>query len=245
MFERMISLAMLLDSGPNPAFFLVIVAIFILLAAVINYFGKEAKIKRKLRALPVTPIGEFKAGEVGRITGHAETVGELLIAPLSKRPCMYYQVIVEQRKGGKNKRWVRLINEERYPPFMLKDGNHHAIVDTKWVQTYLDKDAEFSSGWLDDATDDLRQLLEKHGHKDTNWLGFNKTLRYQEGIIEENELVTVRGTGHWYTGKDQGLPDKFKRVLVMKSTEDEPVYISDHHNIVGKGPGSSPTLFRQ
>lgn len=205
----------------------------ILIGVLVTYFSKEARIKRKLKSTPITTIRAFRHGELGRITGHAEVVGAPLIAPLSKRKCAYYQVIVEQKKSsGKSSRWVEIIKDERYPPFMVREGNHHAIIDTKWVKTILDKDAKFSSGFLDDATEELQAYLKKHGHEDTGWLGFNKTLRYKEGIIEPGELVTVRGTGYWYDGKDQGLPSKFSRVLVLKSTEKEAIYITDLSNIV-------------
>ena len=79
--------------------------------------------------------------------------------------------------------------------FVLDDGTGPAIVEVEDAQISVVMDARFRSGAFNDATPQLESFLAKHGWKSTGLFGFNKSLRYAEGVLEEGESVTVFGRG--------------------------------------------------
>jgi hypothetical protein len=85
----------------------------------------------------------------------------------------------------------------------------------------LVKDGKFSSGTWNDASPQLQKFLESHGRSSTGMLGFNRRLKYLEGIFEEHEPVAVLGHGFW---EAEG-----STTLIMKPGKD-PIYVSDVPN---------------
>lgn len=155
------------------------------------WFSKEQQIKRALRKLRPTPLGEVRDGLV-KVRGTVATL-EALQAPLSGRACAYYEVIVEQRvSSGKSSSWRTIIREVEERDFLLEDGTGRARVEMVAVEAAVTKDGHWSSGTLNDATPELEEFLQRHGHASQGWV-FNKTLRYREGVLEPGEEVAVLG----------------------------------------------------
>jgi len=205
-------------------FFILFGSIFFLF----YYFSKRTVIRRKLKKIPTKKISQFLNGDVGKIIGKVEFVGEPLISPLSNRPCAYYHVYVEQHKSsGKNSRWVKLIEEEVAGKFLIRDGSHSALVDCIQIKTYLVQDQVFQSGTFNDATSNLEHFLSQRGHTSVSFLGLNKSIRYKEGILESDELVAVAGKGEWKDAKDLQLPESYGRILHISQTPEQAVYLSD------------------
>ena len=63
-------------------------------------------------------------------------------------------------------------------------------------------------------------------------MGLNKTLRYEEGVLEPNETIAVAGFGSWATTKDLGLNLPVEKILVMETSDDGRLYISDHPSVL-------------
>lgn len=197
------------------------------------YFTKKAVVKRKLKKAAGKKIGQFYNGDIAKVVGHVECVGEPLLAPLSGRPCAYYHVLVEQHVStGKSSHWKKLIEEEVAGTFLIRDGRHAAYVDQSKIKTYLVQDKIFNSGFLNDATIHLDQYLQKHGHSSTGLLGLNRTIRYKEGILEKGELMAVVGKGEWVEAETLSLPQSYGRILKISAHEDQPVYLSDDPDTV-------------
>jgi len=192
------------------------------------FFNKKAIIKRRLKKAPHKRIYSFRNGEVAKFTGSVEFVDEPLIAPLSKRKCSYYYVIVEQRvSSGKSSRWKTIIEETHSNKFVIRDSSACALIQKGETSSYLVLDQKYSSGAFNDADDNLENFLRKHGHDSEGFLGFNKTMRYREGILEEGEKIAVLGKGKWFDAEQVGLPSNYDRVLVVTASEKDPVYFSD------------------
>jgi len=209
-------------------FFFLPIAIIIAGIALINFFfTKNAIVKRKLKKATGKKISEFVSGEVAKVAGKVEYVGKPLIAPLSGRPCAYYSVIVKEKDSSESSNWNSLIEEEVAGTFVIRDGKYCAHINCNHVKSYIVKDMNYSSGFLDDATDVLEDFLQKHGQKSEDFLGLNKSLHYKEGILEEGELMAVVGRGEWKNASQVGLPESYGRILDISSTEEEPVYLSD------------------
>lgn len=198
-----------------------------------HYYSKKAIVKRNLKKAAGKKISDFVSGDIAKIVGKVEYAGKPLVAPLSGRPCAYYYVLVEQQvSSGKSSHWETLIEEEIAGAFVIRDGRHCAHVNSSNVKSYLVEDREYSSGFLNDATGELHRYLQDHGHKSENFLGFNKTIRYQEGVLEQGELMAVMGRGEWKNASQVQLPESYGRVLDISSTEEEPVYLSDDPDTV-------------
>ncbi|NVO09463.1 MAG: hypothetical protein HXX16_05825 [Bacteroidales bacterium] len=203
----------------------IVILVFVLLGL---YFNKKAVIKRKLKKAVGKKISDIVSGEIAKVVGKVEFVGEPLIAPLSGRRCAYYYVLVEQQKSsGKSTHWDTIIEEEVGGKFVIRDGRHCAHIDSRNVKSVLVEDRQYSSGYGNDATPELEKYLNKHGQKSEGIFGWNKNIRYKEGVLEEGELIAAMGKGEWKSAEQVQLPDTYDRVLEINSTEQEPVYLSD------------------
>lgn len=211
--------------------FIVIPAIILVIGGIIFislYFSKKAVIKRKLKKAVGKKISDFISGDIAKVVGTVEYVGETLISPLSGRRCAYYYVLVEQQvSSGKSSHWENVIEEEVAGTFVIRDGRHCAHINSKNVKSVLVEDRQYSSGYGNDATAELERYLNAHGQKSEGTFGWNKNMRYKEGVLEEGELIAAMGRGEWKTAEQENLPDIYDRVLSITSTETEPVYLSD------------------
>jgi len=193
------------------------------------YFSRKSVVKRKLKKAAGMKMSSFYSGDIAKVAGSVEIIGEPLIAPLSGRPCAYYYVLVEQlQSSGKSSHYSKLIEEEKSGTFLIRDGRYRAKINSdSQLKTYLVQDKEYSSGLGNDATAALENFLNSNGEKSENFLGFNKTIRYKEGILEAGEMVAVTGRGEWKTAREAQLPETYGRILLFSSAENEPIYMSD------------------
>lgn len=197
------------------------------------YFSADQRARRAIKAAAVRTIPDVIEGERARVVGEVELIGSL-VAPLSARTCGYWRVIVQERRGGKNKRWVTLVDEHEGVDFFVRDGANKALVKTIHSQAVLEQDAGYSSGFLNDATPELEAFLSQRGHSTQGWV-FNKDMRYREGVIEAGETVAVVGTGRWERDPDQGpragagyRDAEMPKRLVLQAPEDgSPLLLSD------------------
>ncbi|WP_417601330.1 hypothetical protein [Owenweeksia hongkongensis] len=213
----------------NSMFFILVIACLLGIMIYNFFFSKRARINRKLKKAPSRKISEFKDGEVAKIVGEVFPIGEQLLAPLSKRECSYYYVLIEQKKSsGKNSYWRTIIENEVSHKFLIKEGEHYALINDTRVMSNIVIDKEYSSGLLNDATMQLESYLKKHNHESENFFGFNKQLRYKEGILETNERVSVLGQGQWKSAEELELPLEYGNILVLTAADDEHIYLSDN-----------------
>lgn len=167
-------------------------------------------------------------GETVKVVGTIVPMEELLVAPLSQRECAHYFVEVEQKKSsGKNSHWDTIIQREVTSKFLIRDEDHYALIYGHRVKSNIVIDRNYTSGTFNDATEVLEDYLREHGHQSEGFLGFNKSLRYKEGVLEANESISVLGVGNWKSAKELGLPEKYDKVLVITAANGEYVYISD------------------
>ncbi len=79
----------------------------------------RARLRRRLKRAAATPIADATEGAVVRVEGTAQADGEVLVAPVSLRPCVAWRLTVERRSGGG---WVAAGQAEQLGPFLLHDG---------------------------------------------------------------------------------------------------------------------------
>lgn len=208
------------------------------------YFSRKAVVKRKLKKAAGMKISAFLSGDIAKVVGNVEFVGEPLIAPLSGRRCAYYYVLVEQLVStGKSSHWKKIIEEEVGGTFVIRDGRYRAHINSdSTLKTYIVQDEEYESGFRNDATETLENYLRANNMESENLLGFNKKLRYKKGILEEGECMAVMGRGEWKNAREVNLPDSMGKILVLSPTDEEPIFLSDDPDTVEVTYNSLPEV---
>lgn len=209
--------------------YLLVIFIGLLLGTLIYeaFFSKRAEVRRKLRNATKKNIGEFKDGDLGKIAGKVVLAGDFLIAPVTKRKCAWYHLVVRSSgSGSDNGGSHKIINEEKRGDLILFDGTHYAWIEMRNTKSDLVPDANAHSGRFDTASPELESLLNRHQHESTDMFGFSKRIDYTEAVLEENETVTAIGEGKWVE-----VPKRFNlqatRMLLLHMAENIPVYVSD------------------
>lgn len=191
-------------------------------------FSKKNKILRELKKSPSKPINTVKEKEYVRLHGVVESVDEPLIAPLSKRPCVYYHIIVE-RKGDKS--WHTVINDLKYSDFYLASGGEKARIrahDKRALMFHLVVDHNKRSGWSTEPSAAMTSYLKSQGYDGKTWLfNTNKTLRYKEAVLEPGEQVAVKGIGHWKRLEQPIAGYNYSRLLELSGNFRQRLIVTD------------------
>lgn len=164
-----------------------------------HWFSKRGRLRRALKKAPRLKIAQVKDGQLAKIVGRLRYLeAEPLWAPLTGRGCAYYEVTVEQEKSNnRSSHWETIISDSDYhTTFLIEDDSGRAVVELDLPSVLLTMDAHFSSGVLLDPSPTLKDYLAEHGESGEGWI-FNKSLRYKEGVLEQGELVAVRGRCTW------------------------------------------------
>lgn len=189
------------------------------------YYLNRGSIVWKMRRKSASSIRMVKEGEYVKIVGQIIPISELLISPLSERPCVFYHVLVRE---GSNRNQNTLIDHEKFECFLIDDGTGLLFIDPTNFMTYLVQDKSFSSGVFNNATPQLKKFLNKFKKKSVAVWGLNKTLNYFEGAMEPSEIVAAQGYAKWVTAESLKLSQEYsgKKILVLL-TGKEKKYLSN------------------
>ena len=102
---------------------------------------------RRARAVEDTPTSRIATAHQGyvELTGAARLGEEaLLIAPLTRRQCVWYRYCVE-KKGSRN-RWVTEQSGCSDNPFLVDDGSGVAVVDARVAEMLIDDGRQWIEG---------------------------------------------------------------------------------------------------
>lgn len=217
----------------------IFISLIIVIITLSRYYSAKQKVIRKLSKLPAKRIGSLKTNEFSRITGKALHIKDPLIAPYSKRKCIFYSIKIEQKKkSGKSSVWRTLVKEEKTQDFFIEKGGDFVIVkpvhNPKNYISHLVIDKRMSSGSFNDAPLKYEELLNQNNIKSTGFLGFNKQLRYTEGIIEIGEEITVAGIAKWKSLKEKIEEYNYSKIAELESSDQQKLIITDLPNIKSK-----------
>lgn len=221
----------IINQDSDIIFFLVGFLVVLLVIFISYYYGKKNVILRELKKTDKKPIHRIQQNEYVKIIGKATGGNKPLIAPISGRKCLCYYVLVE-KKG--NKHWHEYIVEERFQDFFLDNQGERAIIKPRSVhfdfrKLFFEIDHQDSSGTFNDAKPNLERFLKKHGKESEGIFGFNKTLRYREGIIEVGETIAIKGVAEWKTLKEPIEGYSYSKILTLKGTANKKLIITDYH----------------
>lgn len=204
------------------------------------WFNKDNRLKRELKKAKGIRISDFKEGAYAKIVGKSMSTGETLIAPLSGRECVYYQITVEVERGDDDGfSWEKLFTENKAIDFLVSQSGETAYIEAKNVTGFLVKDAKERSGVFNGATGKMKALLQRHGEKSKGFLGINKSLRYKEGIVEVGEAIAVMGKGNWTRAENNSKTP----ILTLSGNHEQPLKISDHSSTLTEAGIPQPDLF--
>ncbi|MCL7762099.1 hypothetical protein MPF19_01640 [Polaribacter sp. Z014] len=224
------------DSFIIPLIFVVLVGFIIFIT---YFFSTKQKIIRTLSKLPIKQIGSLKNNQFTRFTGKALHVKEPLIAPFSKRKCVFYVIKIEYKKSsGKNNHWRTIVNEEKVQDFFIEKNSDFAMVrlhqNPKNYTCHLVVDKKINSGIFNAPTSEFNALLKQYDIKSENFFGFNKSLRYSEAIIEIGEEITVAGIAKWKSLKEPIAGYSYSKIAELESSDKQKLIITDLPNIKSK-----------
>lgn len=211
---------------------ILIIPVFILIIFLAYYFDNKQVVVRTLKKLPSSGISGIRTNQLTKVTGKALHVEEPLVAPFSKRKCIFYRIkIEEKRHTGKSSHWVTLVKDERFQPFFIERNGEYVIVNPSRnpinYRAHLVIDKKTSSGFFKESTPEFEQLLREYNVRSKGFLGFKKSIRYQEAIIEVGEEVTVAGIAKWKNLNEPIEGYSYSKIASLESTEKQKIIITD------------------
>jgi hypothetical protein len=175
------------------AVILLFVAFMAALVGVVAYqlwYAPAAVAERALRAMPATSASGLRPGERVKVTGRI-VLRAKLTSPFGGSTCAYWLATVEE-KAGKDS-WRTLVERWEGRGFWVDDGTERVWVDPDGEKLPLRRESAGRSGTFDDPSSREAQALAELGVDPTGLLGFNRTLRFHESSLDEDERVSVAG----------------------------------------------------
>jgi len=210
----------------DPGWFVVLTALGLsgLIRLVWGGRGRKKEIQKELASRPLSRIGEA-SGAALRVAGRLQVRGDLLTAPVSGRPCVAFQLRVEEFKTqNRIAGWHTLLDLQDARSFGLSDETGDALVDagTPFLLALV-LDVKGGTGWPDAV--DAAQMATVDtliGRKPKD----QRRLRFAEGVLNEGDLVSVAGSGdRTLNPTERSLRDP-PMWLVLRGTDEEPLWIS-------------------
>jgi hypothetical protein len=179
-----------------PALLVIGGVLFIIGVIVVLTNLKNWKRRQRIIATPTSPIAQAPGNRLVEIKGRVVPSEQGIIqTPFSGRHAVWTRITVQElRSSGRNSYWHTLLTEMDGRPFMVDDGSGQlARVLPAGANVILDKVNVAASGTFNDAQPHLEAFLASRGLKSTSWLGFNKSMRYEEELIAPGDPVYALG----------------------------------------------------
>src|SRR5689334_7338613 len=125
----------------------------------ISQWFAARRLRRRFREVNQRAIGALPEDTFGRLSGTARAFEETLQAPLSDRPCVYWEVEVLEDHGlmaAVMAPRTLLAREKHGVPFILEEEGHRAVVDPTSAQISLAFDFTSTSKAAFDANANQR-----------------------------------------------------------------------------------------
>jgi E3 ubiquitin ligase len=183
------------------------------------------RVLQKQHGIKRWAIGRVPDGEVGRVAGTVRAHQRRLLAPLTGRPCVYYEVIVEQVAAS----GLRLCFVEcETVPFVLEDGSGCGIVEPRGAEVAAAFDHTEELTEYDQPTPEQAAMLARNSRR-----GERSSLRFREALIVEGERVTVVGTAFRRPDLQSPVEVDYRAApplgLRIVTTDTQPMSIASHY----------------
>jgi len=156
--------------------------------------------------------------------------------------CIFYWIKIEQKKSsGKSSHWKTIVTKENIQDFFIETNGEMIIVSPKLnpknFRSHLVIDKNISSGTFNDASPRFTRVLDSFNIESTGFLGFNKKLRYSEGIMEIGERITVAGIANWKTLKEPIPEYPYSKIMALEDSVNQKLIITDLPETLKKESG--------
>ena len=145
---------------------------------------------RRARLIGDVPTSRVRSAAQGyvELLGRARlTPGTAVVSPLTRRACVWWTYqIEEQRRSGRNTRWVTVDSDTSYTPFLLEDDSGWCVVNPMGAEVFPEDERTWygNSGW----PANVPALATR------SWVvGAVSEYRYTEHTIGEHEMVNAMG----------------------------------------------------
>lgn len=183
------------------------VVVLLVLGGFLVFFGvagaitnlKDVRRRKRILSTPTSAIVQAKGDGLVEIKGRIEASEQGLVqTPFSGRLAVWCRITVqEHRSSGKSSYWHTILSEVDERPFLVDDGSGQlARVLPTGATVILEKHNVASSGTFNDAPPHLEAFLQSRGLKSTNWIGFNKSMRYEEEILAPGDNLYALGPSY-------------------------------------------------
>lgn len=157
---------------------------------------KNMKRRRRIIDTPTSAIAQAPGNGLVEIKGRiVPTEQGLVQAPFSGRAAVWVRVTVQElRSSGRSRHWHTIVNESDGRVFAVEDGSGQvARIVPVMANVILDKQQVASSGTFNDPPPNLQGFLASRGVSATTWLGFNKSMRYEEEVLVPGDSLYALG----------------------------------------------------
>lgn len=196
-----------------------------------------------LRTGSLLPIAKTLAHAQTRVVGRLRYLHQPLVAPLSKKPCAGYQLIVETSHDGEIR---QVLCEAKAVDFLIEDETGVAFVRAAGsVSLALVKDVHQCSLSLTDLTPEMTQLFNRTQQLASVNPQAGDPLCFREGVLTEEELVLVVGEGRWEVDPSRdahGYREPARRLLMVASPGQPLVISDDPAATAGDEAGANPQV---
>ena len=154
------------------------------------------KRRQRIVAMPTSPIAQAPGNAPVEIKGRIHPSEQGLVqTPFSGRHAVWCRVTVQElRSSGRSSYWHTVLTEVDGRPFMVEDGSGQlARVLPHGANVILEKHSVATSGTFNDAAPHLEAFLQSRGLKSTSWVGFNKSMRYEEELLSAGDQLFALG----------------------------------------------------
>ena len=129
--------------------------------------------------------------------------------------------------------------EEKFQDFFIDTNGDFVIIKPqdhpRNYICHLIKDNKQSSGTFNDPTPKFEAVLRRYNINPETYFGFNKKLRYQEGIIEVGERITVAGIAKWKVLSEPIPEYPYSKIATLESEGKQKIIITDLKEVLPEG----------
>lgn len=223
-----------------------------------SYFWGKRKFIRTFKEVERKRLTDCVDGQVVRVQGVLKTVEEPLVAPFSRKNCSAYEtralrqedVVTAKGTGSHVEQktiWetIKVVSEAK--DFLIMCGEQYALIRVAESQIKIHEDIAHDEldyerdrgGFLTEAENNKRKdALEQMGLQPRNYIGvYAANIKFEEGILESDEQVAVKGQGRWVATAELPELSKFaqqdtEKVFEIKASENFPLIISDSLDVL-------------
>ncbi len=150
---------------------------------------------RNMVRLKPTEIGFLQTGPV-EVLGRVKSIKKTVPSPWTRKPSVIYNFWVDKYVSGQDGGWCSYVDDWHKTPFLLKDDTGEVTIEAESGDCELKIDRQCES-----TENELKALLQNRYKKKTKGLLLNKTLRFRESFLEEDDQVYVYGEAKQVNGK--------------------------------------------